>query len=48
MKLQYGYRTTGGSHGKNYYCDLGASMIHKRQIIPRQLDNDNVNISTVS
>ncbi|WQJ53615.1 MAG: terminase large subunit [Wendovervirus sonii] len=48
MKQQYGYRTTGGSHGKNYYCELGASMIHKRQIIPRQIDNDNVNISTVT
>jgi len=30
MKKQYGYRTTGGQHGKNYYCELGASMIHKR------------------
>ena len=22
--LQYGFRTTGGQHGKNYYCELGA------------------------
>lgn len=47
MKQQYGFRTTGGSHGKSYYCELGASMIHKRQIVIRQYDED-VNISSVN
>jgi hypothetical protein len=46
MKLQYGFRTTTGSHGKNYYCELGAKMMHRRQIIVRQYD-DNINISTL-
>jgi len=30
MKEQYGFRTTGGQHGKNYYCELGSTMIHRR------------------
>lgn len=47
MKLQYGFRTTGGEHGKKYYCELGASMMHKRQIIIRQYDDD-VNKSSIS
>lgn len=47
MKLQYGFRTTGGEHGKKYYCELGASMMHKRQIIIRQYDDD-INKSSVS
>lgn len=47
MKEQYGFRTVGGQHGKNYYCELGASMIHKRQILIRQYDND-VNLSSIN
>lgn len=47
MKEQYGFRTVGGSHGKNYYCEVGATMIHKRQIIVRQCDKD-VNLSAVN
>lgn len=47
MKLQYGFRTTGGEHGKKYYCELGASMMHKRQIIVRQYDED-INKSSIS
>ncbi len=47
MKLQYGFRTTGGEHGKKYFCELGASMMHKRQIIIRQYDDD-INKSSVS
>lgn len=47
MKLQYGFRTTGGEHGKNYYCELGAKMIHNRQILVRQHDQD-VNLSSIN
>lgn len=47
MKLQYGFRTTGGEHGKNYYCELGAKMIHNRQILIRQHDQD-VNHSSIN
>lgn len=47
MKEQYGFRTVGGQHGKNYYCELGASMIHKRQILIRQFDKD-VNLSAIN
>lgn len=47
MKLQYGFRTTGGEHGKNYYCELGAKMIHNRQILVRQHDQ-NVNKSSIN
>ena len=47
MKEQYGFRTTGGQHGKNYYCELGAKMIHNRQILIRQHDQD-VNHSSIN
>ena len=47
MKLQYGFRTTGGEHGKNYYCELGAKMIHNRQILVRQ-HNQDVNHSSIN
>ena len=47
MKEQYGFRTTGGEHGKNYYCELGAKMIHNRQILVRQHDQD-VNHSSIN
>ena len=47
MKEQYGFRTTGGQHGKNYYCELGATMIHKRQILVRQHHQD-VNLSAIN
>jgi hypothetical protein len=26
-KLNYGFKTVGGSKGKNYYCELGAKMM---------------------
>lgn len=44
--MAIGFRTVGGAHGKNYYCELGAQMLHKRQILIRQYD-DNVNLSTI-
>lgn len=47
MKLQYGFRTTGGEHGKAYYCDLGATMMRRRQIIIRQYDENDINTSSI-
>lgn len=47
MKEQYGFRTVGGQHGKNYYCELGAKMISKRQILVRQYHED-VNLSSIN
>jgi hypothetical protein len=35
-KKKLGYKTTGGKHGKNYYCELGAKMVDNRQIIVSQ------------
>jgi len=48
MKMQYGFRTTGGVHGKSYYCELGSQMIHKRQIVLQQCDEEDINKSTIS
>lgn len=31
-----GFLTTGGSHGKKYYCELGAKLINLKQIIVKQ------------
>ena len=47
-KLMFGFKTTGGKHGKTYYCELGGDMMHKRQIIISQYNKDNVNLSSVS
>ena len=47
MKEQYGFRTVGGKHGKNYYCELGAKMINRRQILVRQYHQD-VNLSSIN
>lgn len=47
MKLQYGFRTTGGEHGKTYYCELGSSMMRRRQIIVRQYDERDINVSSI-
>lgn len=33
QKLDYGFKTTGGKHGKNYYCELGAKLMDRLQII---------------
>lgn len=46
-KYQYGYKTTSGNHGKNYYCELGSSMMHKGQICIRQYNDDNINKSSL-
>ena len=32
-KKEYGFRLSGGEHGKGYYCEAGAKLISKRQII---------------
>lgn len=40
QKKKYGFKTTGGSHGKSYYCELGAKMISRRQIIISQFDEE--------
>ena len=32
-KLRPGFKTTGGSKGKNYYCELGAKMMDNLQIL---------------
>lgn len=40
QKKKYGFKTTGGAHGKSYYCELGAKMISRRQIIISQFDED--------
>lgn len=44
-KALIGYVTKAGSRGKNYYCELGAEMIDKRQIIIMQ-KHDDINKST--
>lgn len=46
-KKKIGYKTTGGKHGKNYYCELGAKMIGQRQIIVSQY-NKKDNICTIA
>ena len=46
QKKKMGFKTTGGKHGKNYYCELGAKKIAERQIIVSQY-NKKDNISTL-
>ena len=46
LKMEFGFLTVGGSHGKNYWCDKGANMMNRRQIIIRQYD-ENINISSI-
>lgn len=46
QQKKFGYKTTGGTHGKGYYCERGAKLISKRQIIVRQ-ENSNVNYSSI-
>lgn len=41
-----GFRTVSGSHGKKYYCELGAKYIQQRQIIVKQ-DHDIPVLSTI-
>ena len=38
QKKQFGFKTTGGQSGKNYYCELGSKMVANRQIIVSQYD----------
>lgn len=33
---EFGFKTVGGSHGKGYWCETGAKLIAKRQIIVSQ------------
>ena len=40
------FRTSGGNHGKNYYCELGAKLISLRQIVVCQ-DHDPGTLSTI-
>lgn len=40
QQKKFGFKTTRGANGKNYYCELGAKMISKRQIIISQYDNN--------
>lgn len=37
-KKDFGFKTVGGAHGKGYWCEQGALMIQKRQIIVCQDD----------
>lgn len=46
QRKKMGFKTTGGKHGKNYYCELGAKKIAERQIIVSQYDKKD-NISTL-
>lgn len=41
-----GFLTKGGEKGKKYFCELGAKLIAKRQILVRQYNN-NVNKSSI-
>lgn len=41
-----GFLTTGGNHGKKYYCELGAKLMELHQIIVKQ-DHDIPVMSTV-
>lgn len=47
QKKKFGFKTTGGNGGKNYYCDLGAKMIANRQIIISQYDDFDINKSSI-
>lgn len=47
LKKKFGYKTTGGKHGKGYWCEIAAKMISKRQIVTYQFD-ENPNRSTFS
>ena len=33
---EMGFKTVGGNHGKGYFCESGARLINKRQIIVSQ------------
>lgn len=46
-KLDYGFKTTGGKHGKNYFCELGAKLMDKLQIIVSQENEGCHNKSTL-
>ena len=45
-KKDFGFKTVSGQHGKGYWCEQGALMIQKRQIIISQ-DADNPSMSTL-
>lgn len=45
QKKKMGFKTTGGKHGKNYYCEAGAKMISQKQIITYQYHKKD-NLST--
>jgi len=47
VKMMYGYKTKGGAKGKNYWCERGANLMLKRQLIIRQYDENNINISSI-
>lgn len=47
LKKKFGFKTTGGKHGKGYWCESAAKMISRRQIITYQF-NENPNKSTFS
>lgn len=47
QKKKFGFKTTGGNGGKNYYCDLGAKMIARRQIIISQYNDFDINKSSI-
>lgn len=46
QEKKFGYKTTGGAHGKGYYCERGSKLISKRQIIVSQ-EHDNINYSSI-
>lgn len=45
-KKDFGFKTVGGAHGKGYWCEQGALMLQKRQIIVCQ-DADHSSQSTI-
>lgn len=47
VKLMVGFKTTSGARGKNYYCELGAKMMHQNQIIISQNNDNDINKSSI-
>ena len=45
-KKEMGFKTVSGAHGKGYWCELGAIMVQKRQIIVSQ-DEENPSRSSI-
>ena len=48
QKKSYGFKTSPGSMGKSYFCELGAKMIARHQIIVNQYNNETPTKSSIS